>query len=228
MNHYSLIEVTPAANEPLSVADAKAWMRVETDADDVLITGLVRAARQYVEKITGRKLVSSVWQQAMDRFPLLPNSQFAPGNPNVLQPVLNNLWPINPAAWAIFLMQNPVISVDSVTYFDGSGNLQTMPSSDWILDNASRQARLTPATGSYWPVCQFRTGAVTIQFTCGYAAAVGAMPAMPETDLMSIKLLTAQWYQNREAVVVAPSMKPVKLPWALESLLDVDRLYSFG
>jgi len=39
------ILLTPPEVEPISVSDAKAYLRVETDDDDVLIASLIAAAR---------------------------------------------------------------------------------------------------------------------------------------------------------------------------------------
>lgn len=46
--------VTPPIAEPLSLADAKAFLRVETDADDDLIDALILSAISSAEKYTNR------------------------------------------------------------------------------------------------------------------------------------------------------------------------------
>ncbi len=59
----------PAA-EPLTRAEAKAFLRVETDAEDALIDALIAAARRHVEAQTGRILMEQTWRFSLDRWPL--------------------------------------------------------------------------------------------------------------------------------------------------------------
>jgi uncharacterized phiE125 gp8 family phage protein len=60
--------VAPAA-EPLSVADAKAFLRVEHGDDDSVIAALIAAARSQVEALTRRALIEQSWRLTLDRWP---------------------------------------------------------------------------------------------------------------------------------------------------------------
>ena len=53
------ISVTEAASptEPVSLIEAKAWLRVDFSDDDTLITGMIKSARQSIEHFTNRALV---------------------------------------------------------------------------------------------------------------------------------------------------------------------------
>ena len=57
--------VTAVAVEPVSLAQAKLWLRVDHDAEDDLITALVSAARDYVEAQTGLALAPQTWRLAV-------------------------------------------------------------------------------------------------------------------------------------------------------------------
>jgi uncharacterized phiE125 gp8 family phage protein len=63
------ILLEPPASEPLSLAEAKSFLRVEHGADDALIAALVVAARQAVEQATLRVLITQTWRLAFDRWP---------------------------------------------------------------------------------------------------------------------------------------------------------------
>jgi uncharacterized phiE125 gp8 family phage protein len=63
------ILIEAPASEPLSLAEAKAYLRVEHDADDALIAALVVAARAAVERASRRVLITQTWRLAFDRWP---------------------------------------------------------------------------------------------------------------------------------------------------------------
>jgi len=59
----------PPAQEPVSLAEAKAWLRVESgDDEDALIAALIPAARARAEWHTGRAFVTQGWTLWLDGF----------------------------------------------------------------------------------------------------------------------------------------------------------------
>ncbi|MBN9308140.1 head-tail connector protein [Devosia sp.] len=58
-----------AAEEPVSLAEAKAFLRLDADAEDGLVTTLIAAARLHVEAVTGRALVTQSWRLVLDAWP---------------------------------------------------------------------------------------------------------------------------------------------------------------
>jgi len=65
----SSILLTPPAAEPVTLADAKAWLRVEHDDDDDVIAALIAGARSHVEAQTRRALITQSWRLVLDRWP---------------------------------------------------------------------------------------------------------------------------------------------------------------
>ncbi len=65
-----MISITASipSNEPISLEDAKAWLKA-TDAEDDLITALISAARAHCERFTGLFLGGQTITQTMDCFP---------------------------------------------------------------------------------------------------------------------------------------------------------------
>ncbi len=58
----SLLLLAAPAAEPVALADAKAFLKLETDADDLFLEALVVAARMHVEAATRRLLVTQTWR----------------------------------------------------------------------------------------------------------------------------------------------------------------------
>lgn len=50
------------AEEPVSLAEAKGFLKVDDTAEDGLITTLIGAARLHVEGVTGRALLAQSWR----------------------------------------------------------------------------------------------------------------------------------------------------------------------
>ena len=67
MGYITLIK--PAV-EPVSLAEAKAYLRVEHDDEDALIANLIEAARGYVEMATKRALIAQTWRFVYNAWPL--------------------------------------------------------------------------------------------------------------------------------------------------------------
>lgn len=65
----SLFLLTPPAAEPLSLAEAKHFLRVEHDADDALIAALIVGARGHVEVASRRALITQTWRLVLDAWP---------------------------------------------------------------------------------------------------------------------------------------------------------------
>jgi uncharacterized phiE125 gp8 family phage protein len=63
------ILLTPPAVEPLSLDEAKDYLRVEHADDDALIAALIASARNHVEAQTRRALITQTWRHSCDAWP---------------------------------------------------------------------------------------------------------------------------------------------------------------
>ena len=57
--------------EPVTLADAKAFCRIDSSDEDALVSALIAAARLQVESLTGRALVTQTWRLTMTCAPRL-------------------------------------------------------------------------------------------------------------------------------------------------------------
>jgi uncharacterized phiE125 gp8 family phage protein len=70
---------TPPAAEPVTLSQAKAWLRVESgDDEDALITSLIGAARARAEWHTGRAFITQGWTLWLDRASVLAEIPLPP------------------------------------------------------------------------------------------------------------------------------------------------------
>ena len=69
--------LTPPVSEPVTLEQARNFVRVDSDDDDALLRGLITAARQEAEAVTGRVLGDSAWAVAVP--PLSGPFEVAPG-----------------------------------------------------------------------------------------------------------------------------------------------------
>jgi uncharacterized phiE125 gp8 family phage protein len=169
--YANLYAVTPASEEPVSVADAKAQCRVDSEDEDLYLRdNLIVAARQWAETLTGRAFVQQTWELKLPAFP----------------------------ECEIELPKPPLISVTSVKYLDTAGVEQTWAPTNYIVTaptgETAQRGRITPAYGVIFPSTHPVPDAVRIVFVAGY----GAVSAVPRGIKNAILFHVAQAYQNRE------------------------------
>ncbi len=163
--------VTAPAAEPVSLAEAKAHLRVDITEDDSLITALITAARQHAEAITRRQLVTATWDLTLDGWP---------DGDTILMPL------------------PPLQGVTSITYKDSGETVYALLATDYIVDKAEEPGRIVLAYGKTWPsAALYPAAAITVRFTAGY----GDAAAVPQAIKQAILLLVAHWYENREATI---------------------------
>lgn len=133
--------LTAAAEEPVTLAEAKLHCRVDGTDDDALFTGvIIPAARESAEHRTGRALVTQKWELSLEAFP----------------------------AGAFDLPKPPLQSVESIKYRDTAGNLQTLGPAAYTVHTSSLAGKVAPAYGTSWPATRGQLDAVTVSFTAGY------------------------------------------------------------
>lgn len=106
--------VAPAA-EPVTLAEVKAHLRLTHASEDDLLNGLIRAAREDVERATGLALIDQSWRLVLDS------------------------WPSQSCA---LLARHPVREILSVTVYGTEGEASLIDPADYQVDTLSRPARL--------------------------------------------------------------------------------------
>lgn len=193
--------ITPPAAEPVTLAEAKTWCRIDSTgdavadvADDALLSSLITAARGDAEGQMRRSILTQTLERTMGRFPC---------------------W-----GQGIELPRPPLAEVTSVTYFDAANAAVTMDEAAFVILNASDSVppSLYPAPGGFWPDTYRRPDAVAIRYTAGWPDA----ESVPEDIKTWIKVRVATLWANRESIVAGNvSASAVEMPSRfLDRLLD--------
>ncbi|MEP9352050.1 hypothetical protein ABLE93_00475 [Xanthobacter sp. KR7-65] len=135
--------------EPLTRDAAKAFLRLDGDAEDALVDALVVAARRYVEADTGRILMEQTWRFSLDRWPLRG---------------------IIPAP------VSPVREILTATVAAADGTPMALPADALALmaDRAPALIRVDPARVA---APQVTHGGIVITLKAGYGVAAADVPA---------------------------------------------------
>jgi hypothetical protein len=218
--------LTAPSVEPVSLAEAKAHLRVDVTDDDALITALITAARQSAEHKTRRSLCTQQWSLVLDQFPV---PGYNMGSANWYGPQygtspgpLTTLRTEGTTGYEIYLDHCPVQAVDSITYVDASGVGQSLPGSAYKLDAVTEPSRIVPAYGTTWPATRNEIAAVVVAYTTGY----GLAAAVPQPIKQWILLRLGAMYENREETAIGRGLMAIDMPFA-DGLLDAYRVLGY-
>ena len=198
--------LTPPTAEPLSLAEARAHMRVDHFDEDGVIAGLILAARQHIEQETGLALCTQTLRGTLDAFP---------------------------AGKAMALPAHPVQSVTAVRYHNEAGTLIEWSAAEWETDLSGIVPRIAPRNGFAWPTPGKKLGAVQVEFVAGYggpelvrsACMTGCGPELvPQPVMQALRILVAHYYEHRELVVTGTIVN--ELPMAVKALLAPYRCFA--
>jgi hypothetical protein len=214
---YSLTVKTQPTVEPVSLAQAKAHLRVDTTDDDALILAMIQGARAKIESVYDISYMTQSLVLGLDRFvqpgtPLpslgLPSVGMYGYGPGGTQ------WGWMAPTWSVIELRPPVQSITSITYTDPTGAIQTLAASNYVLDK-SIPGRVFPALNKIWPVTALLPGVISIEFVSGYTD-----PSLVPPHWKSALLLTlGTLYENREQSIIGTRLVVVELPEGVETLL---------
>lgn len=169
---FGLTVVTAPASEPITLEEAKENLRFSGDYESDRIRSLIKAARIYCERATGKAFITQTLKLTLDAFPGYRDD-------GVLR-----------------LPRPPLQTVTHIKYDDYANVEQTLSASLYTVDAASEPGRIGLAYGQIWPDLYEELGSVRVTYVAGY----GLAAAVPDTIKQAMHLLIAHWFENREAV----------------------------
>ena len=165
----------------------------DTTEDD-LLTSLIQAAREHVENITRRALLTQTWYAYLDEFPA--DLDF------------------------IRLPYGNLASVASIKYKNSAGTETTMTvNTDYLVEtNGEDCGRIVLPYGVSWQSATlWPSNPITIEFTCGWTAAASIKASI----IAALKLILADLWTNREGAVLRlrPGVQTYQANPAVKALL---------
>jgi uncharacterized phiE125 gp8 family phage protein len=158
--------VVAATNDPVMIGQVRDWLELSDNSSDAKVIGLIKAATRYVEKQTGLRLFTQT--VAMRRRCFADEMQLPTG---------------------------PVQSIESITYLDGTGVIQTLTSSAYEAVLYGNRPVISLASGKSWPSILTSPAAVILTAVVGF----GGINDQPEDIRLALMMLCAQWFDTRAA-----------------------------
>jgi uncharacterized phiE125 gp8 family phage protein len=147
--HFAIALRTPPVAEPLSLELAKIVLRVDDPFQDAWIAQQVTAARETVERDTGRWIAEAAYTVTYDAIP---------------------------AAGVLTLPRGPVLTVEAIRVVDAAGVAVVIPASEYVIDTSEppRLALGAVSAASWWPAAGVRPrGALEVDLVAGETPAPG-------------------------------------------------------
>jgi len=152
---------TAPATEPVTLAEAKAHLRVDHSDEDDQIEALIQSAREWVEDHIERPIITQTITGATDRFSrrmeLKPNLQ----------------------------------SITAIRYIDTDGAEQTLDASVYALDDYALIGAVYLAPNQEWPSTRGEPFDVQVDFVAGYGEAADVPAKIKQAILLLIGHLYA-------------------------------------
>ena len=198
--------LVPPIGEPVSLTDAKAWLRIDTNDEDALVTSLITAARGTLEAATRRLFITQTWRLSFDASPAY----------GIASP-FNFVGSLTGPTLAIALA--PVTSIVALRVYDAGDVPQIIDPATYRLGGAPDSAKIV-STSSPPPPGRAVAG-IELDVVAGYGAATD----VPQPLRQAMLMLVARWFENRgdggdrDASVLPPAVTAMIAPFRRPSLL---------
>ena len=145
----ALVMTSGPAIEPVTIADAKAHMRIDNAAEDVLIGSLILTSRLHVEAALSVAMITQMWTLVLDRWP---------------------------SGDTVEIPLSPLQAVPAVRVKNASGVGVVVPPTNYLVDIASRPPRLV-WNQAWRPDPGVAVNGIEIDLTAGFGIGATSVPA---------------------------------------------------
>lgn len=165
-----VLTATPA-QEPVTVSEAKDYLRIDSAVEDPVVASLILAARLHIEGALDIALITQSWSLFLDRWP---------------------------EGGCVSIPIGPVNSVDGLRVYDADDVATTVSPDTYVVDLSSLRPRLVRWPGVLWPFPGRPANGIEIALSAGYGDTPDKVPAPIR---QAVLMLVAHWYEQREPVV---------------------------
>lgn len=143
-----LVRITDPAARPVTAADLRAHLRLDSTDQDAYLEGLIDAAVRNIEAMSNRAIITQVWRLGLVSF------------------------------WAgdLELPYSPLQTVDTVTYVDTDGETQTLDAANYEAVTGALVGRVRFAHGVSLPGVRVQSSSVRVTYTAGWGDAAADVP----------------------------------------------------
>lgn len=188
---------TGPATEPISLAEAKLFLRIDDSSEDALIETLISAAREMAENFTLRAFITQTWTMNLDEIPSGMSPDFWEGTITGHAGTA-----IRGGERAIVIPRPPLIGINSLKTYDDSNTPTVFPAAGYDVDINSAPGRMILRSGSTWPTDLRPGNGVEIEFEAGY----GDATKVPKPIKMAIYMILAKIYECRGSGADMPEL----------------------
>lgn len=219
MKWRSLTRSVQPVVEPVSLAEAKLHLRVDSEAEDSLILGLISAAREWVEVYLDRTLITTQWTMKMDSFPTMARQLSEAYMDRTFiatqMGVRADIFPPD-----IELPRPPMSqsnTATTVSYVTAEGVSTTLSTDAYRVDRDSKPGVVRPPYAGTWPTHRVDQNAVTITWYAGYGDSGADVPFAIRNAIL---MVVGHLWRNREQTTETAL---TETPMGVRALLDAHR-----
>lgn len=181
----SIITITPPASEPVSLAEAKLFLRIDHADEDELIAMLIGAAREAVEAGIGRALITRRVREDLD------------------------IWRREAVNGAV-LGLGPVTNVVAVRLLADNGSQSVIDPERYRLEGHRDRPRLVFASGV--PATLRSVGGIEIEYDCGFADDPADLPV--SLRLATLQIVAALYELRQGEGPIPETARALMRPFA--------------
>lgn len=144
----SLVMTSSPLIEPVSLSEAKAFLRIDSNAEDLLVSTLILTSRLHIEAALGLALMTQAWTLTIDKWP---------SRDTVLLPL------------------RPVSQIALLRLLNVGGQSTTLDPASYRLDATIGAAKIVSVSGA-WPAPLMKKGGIEITFWAGFGDETSDIP----------------------------------------------------